>query len=198
MRQSSLKSKLLVVALLVPLAGCVSFGGKAPPTMLVLTPESMVQGGTQQSGDAAQALVVLAPDTPRKIDTNRVPVQLDDSNIAYIKDAVWADKPARLMQSLLMEIIAAKTGKLVLNEIDAGGKATRFLSGSLLEFGIDESRHEAVIVYDAVKLERGQVVQKQRFEAREPVGEKIEARPSGEALNAAANKVADQIAAWVG
>ena len=198
MRQSSLKSKLLAVMLLVPLAGCVSFGGKAPPTMLVLTPASMVQGGTQQSGDAAQALVVLAPDTPRKIDTNRVPVQLDDSNIAYIKDAVWADKPARLMQSLLMETIAAKTGKLVLNEIDAGGKATRFLSGSLLEFGIDESRHEAVIVYDAVKLERGQVVQKQRFEAREPVGDKIEARPSGEALNAAANKVADQIAAWVG
>lgn len=198
MRHTSLTSKILALALLAPLGACVSFGGKAPPTMLVLTPASMVQGGTQRSGDAAQALVILAPDTPRKIDTNRVPVQIDDSNIAYIKDAVWADKPARLMQSLLMETIAAKTGNLVLNEIDAGGKATHFLSGSLLEFGIDESSHEAVIVYDAVKLVRGQVVQKQRFEAREPVGEKIEARPAGEALNAAANKVAEQIATWVG
>lgn len=197
MRNASLKSKILALALVVPLGACVSFGAKAPPTMLVLTAASSVQGGTVKNGDPSAALIVLTPDTPRKIDTNRVPVQIDDSNIAYIKDAVWADKPARLMQSLLMETIAAKTGNLVLNEVDAGGKATHFLSGSLLEFGIDSSRNEAVVVYDAVKLVRGQVVQKQRFEVREPVSA-IEARPAGEALNSAANKVADQVAAWVG
>ena len=140
---------------------------------------------------------MLLPEVPRKIDTNRVPVQIDGSSIAYLKDAVWADKPARLMQLLLMETISAKTGRLVLNEVDAGGKAQQFLTGSLIEFGIDASSMEAVVVYDAVKLVRGQVVEKRRFEAREPVLE-VAAAPAGAALNKAANDIAVQIAAWVG
>jgi cholesterol transport system auxiliary component len=142
-------------------------------------------------------LIVLLPETPRKLDSNRVPVQVDDSNIAYIKDAVWADKPSRLMQMLLMENIAAKSNRLVLNETDAGGRAQLYLSGSLLEFGLDEASSEAVVVYDAVKINRGQTVEKKRFESRKPVTA-LNAREAGRALNAAANDVAGQISAWVG
>lgn len=179
------------------LSACVSFGAKAPPSLLVLTPSNVVQGGAARSGTPADALIVLLPEVPRKIDTNRVPVQVDDSSIAYLKDAVWADKPARLMQLLLMETISAKTGRLVLNEVDAGGKAQQFLSGSLIEFGIDASSMEAVVVYDAVKLVRGQVVEKRRFESRQPVTE-VAAGPAGIALNKAANDMAVEMAAWVG
>ena len=179
------------------LASCVSFGAKAPPTLLVLTASSGVQSGAAQSGSPADALIILQPEVPQKINTNRVPVQIDDSNIAYLKNALWADKPARMMQNLLMETISAKTGRLVLNEVDAGGKAQQFLSGSLMEFGIDGSAMEAVVVYDAVKMVRGQVVEKKRFEAREAVTA-IEPGPSGASLNRAANKIAGEIAAWVG
>ena len=139
----------------------------------------------------------MAPEVPRKLDTNRVPVQIDDSSIAYIKDAFWADKPARLMQSLLGETVSAKTGRLVLNEVDAGGNARHFLSGSLLEFGVDAASNEAVVVYDAVKLVRGQPTEKRRFEARRSLSE-VEAVTAGAALNSAANEVATQIAEWVG
>lgn len=196
-KTKSFRRLAYVAGLSFALASCVSFGAKAPPTLLILTASSSVQSGAAQSGSPANALIILQPEVPQKINTNRVPVQIDDSNIAYLKDALWADKPARMMQNLLMETISAKTGRLVLNEVDAAGKAQQYLSGSLMEFGIDSAAMEAVVVYDAVKMVRGQTVEKRRFEARETVSA-IEPGPSGAALNKAANKVAEEMAAWVG
>jgi cholesterol transport system auxiliary component len=187
---------LLPLIFAASLAACVSFAGKAPPSMLVLTPVQSITAGTAQTGSAKDALVVLIPQVPRKLETNRVPVQINASNIAYLKDALWADKPAQLMQMLLSETITAKTGRLVLGEVDAGGKATQFLSGSLMEFGLDAASNEAVIVYDAVRLQNGKAIEKKRFEAREAVPE-IKAGPAGSALNKAANRVAADVALWL-
>lgn len=192
------KNQKLFLPLLLPLAlgACVNLGGKVPPSMLVLTSAQTVGSGTAHHGAAKDALVVLIPEVPRKLETNRVPVQIDGSNIAYLKDAVWADKPARLMQMLLMETIAAKNNRLVLNVVDAGGKAEQFLAGTLLEFGMDSARNEAIVIYDAVRLQNGKEVEKKRFEARTTVFE-IKASSAGSALNEAANRVAADIAAWL-
>ena len=189
--------RLCALPLIMALGACVSFGGKAPASMLLLTAENIVAAGTARTATAADALVIQIPQVPRKLDTNRVPVQIDASSIAYLKDAIWADKPARLMQMLVAETVSAKSGNLVLNEVDAGGKAVRFISGSLLEFGIDAETNEAVVVYDVVKIIRGSAIEKRRFEARRPVTV-IAPAPAGAALNAAANDVAGQIADWAG
>ncbi len=189
--------RLYALPLLIMLGACVSFGGKAPVSMLVLTSDNVVAAGAARTAAVADALVIQIPQVPRKLDNNRVPVQIDASSIAYLKDAFWADKPARLMQMLLVETVSAKSGNLVLNEVDAGGKATRYLSGSLLEFGIDATTNEAVVVYDMVKIIRGSATEKRRFEARRPVNA-IAPAPAGAALNAAANDVASQIADWAG
>ncbi len=190
-------SRLCALPLIMALGACVSFGGKAPASMLVLTADNVVAAGTARTATATDALVIQIPQVPRKLDTNRVPVQIDASSIAYLKDAFWADKPARLMQMLVAETVSAKTGNLVLNEVDAGGKAVRYISGSLLEFGIDAETNEAVVVYDVVKIIRGNATEKRRFEARRPVAA-ISPAPAGAALNAAANEVAGQIADWAG
>ncbi len=196
LRARRLTGIILTATCALSLASCVSFGAKAPPSLLVLTASQSVAVGTAKSGDPATALVVLMPEVPRKLDTNRVPVQIDTSSIAYLKDAVWADKPARLMQLLLGETIAAKNGRLILGEVDAGSKAQQYLSGSLTEFGLDSARNEAVVAYDAVKLVRGKEVEKRRFEVRRPVAA-IEPGAAGSALNAAANDVAGQVADWL-
>ena len=81
----NLRNALCVATAALALSACVSFGGKAPPSMLVLTSDSSVAGGTSKSGASGEALIVLLPETPRKLDTNRVPVQVDDSNIAYLE-----------------------------------------------------------------------------------------------------------------
>jgi cholesterol transport system auxiliary component len=190
-------SRLCALPLIMALGACVSFGGKAPASMLVLTADNVVAAGTARTATATDALVIQIPQVPRKLDTNRVPVQIDASSIAYLKDAFWADKPARLMQMLVAETVSAKTGNLVLNEVDAGGKAVRYISGSLLEFGIDAETNEAVVTYDVVKIIRGNATEKRRFEARRPVAA-IAPAPAGAALNAAANEVAGQIADWAG
>ena len=188
---------LLALSASLALVGCVNLGGKAPPSMLVLTPSQMIAGGTVQRGEAKDALVVLIPQVPRKLDTNRVPVQVDASNIAYIKDAIWSDKPASLMQRLLMETISAQTGRLVLHEVNAGGKAQHFLAGELVEFGVDSMRNEAVVVFDAVRLQNGLAIEKRRFEARSVVVG-ITPATAGAALNEAANVIAGEVATWIG
>ena len=87
---------LLIIVASATLSACVSFGGdKTPAALLVLSPVSVVKSGAAQSGAAREAVVVLLPEVPRKLDTNRVPVQVDQSTIAYLKGAIWADKPAR-------------------------------------------------------------------------------------------------------
>ncbi len=187
--------RIFALPLVLALGACVSFGGKAPPSMLVLTSDNIVSAGSARMASSAETLVIQTPAVPRKLDTNRVPVQINASSIAYLKDAFWADKPARLMQSLLVETLSAKSSNLVLNEVDAGGKASVYLSGSLLEFGIDAATNEAVVVYDAVKITRGNPTEKRRFEARRPLSVVAPAQ-AGEALNAAANDVAVQIAGW--
>ena len=187
--------RIFALPLVMALGACVSFGGKAPSSMLVLTSDNVVSAGSVRMASSAETLVIQTPAVPRKLDTNRIPVQINASSIAYVKDAFWADKPARLMQSLLVETLSAKTGNLVLNEVDAGGKATVYLSGSLLEFGIDAATNEAIVVYDAVKITRNSPAEKRRFEARRPLSVVAPAQ-AGEALNAAANDVAVQIAGW--
>lgn len=187
---------LLPISLALTLGACVNLGGKVPPSMLVLTPAITVAGGTVQRGAAKDALVILIPEVPRKLETNRVPVQIDGSNIAYLEDAVWADKPARLMQMLLMETISAKNNRLVLNEVNAGGKAEHYLAGALQEFGVDATRNEAVVIYDAVRVQNGKEVQKKRFEARSTMLE-VKAGAAGAALNEVANVIASDVAAWL-
>ena len=198
MEKQTIKSALMPILMgsSLLLAGCVSLGSKAPPSLLVLTSAATVDDGTANIGAQKDALIVLAPLVPRKLDTNRVPVQISSSSLAYLKDAVWADKPARLMQQLLMETIAAKNNRLVLNEADAGGQAQEFLSGNLIEFGVDARRNEAIIIYDAVKIVRGEAVKKQRFAVRKPVS-LIEPVPVSAALNLAANEIAAEISIWI-
>ncbi len=190
------RSWLALAIAALSLSACVSFGGKPPPALLVLSAAEKVKNGSALSGDASSALIILLPQVPRQLDTNRVPVKSDDSSIAYIKNAFWADKPARLVQQLLMETVAAKNNQLVLNEVDAGGRATQFLSGTLIEFTIDARNMQAVVVYDAVKLVKGQVVQKRRFETREALTI-IDASSAGNALNTAANRLAADMATWL-
>jgi cholesterol transport system auxiliary component len=195
-KNNMLTKLMLASAASLALSACVSFGAKAPPTLLVITADAKVPGGAMKSGEAAEGMIVLMPDVPRKLDTNRVPVQIDDGSIAYLKDAFWADKPSRLMQLLLIETLSAKTGKLILSEVEAGGKAGSYLSGNLSEFGIDAPNNQAVVVYDAVKVVRGKPLQKQRFEAREAIAA-IEPGAASASLNKAANKVAADVAAWI-
>ncbi|WP_375427836.1 ABC-type transport auxiliary lipoprotein family protein [uncultured Sphingomonas sp.] len=181
-----------------PLAGCISFGATPPPTLLTIEPSAAVPIGPVQRATGAGALTVAVPSVPQALATNRVPVQATPTTIAYIKDAQWAEPPARLFARLMGDTITARTGRLVLtagaSSVDPGAR----LGGELRRFDLDATARAAVVTFDATLI-RGDAgaVEKRRFEARVPVTA-IDAANAGTALGGAANQVAAQVADWVG
>jgi len=189
-----------LAALLATLAlgGCISFGAEPPPMLLSLTPATTLSPGTSRTAVAGTAITVLPPRVPAALANNRVPVMSGDTSIAYVKDAQWVDQPNRLFRALLSEVISAKTGRLVLDNRQFSFDPGTRISGQLLKFGVDAGTNEAVVTYDAARTTTGgEQLEERRFEARVPVSA-IEAGAVAGALNTAANRVADEVAAWIG
>lgn len=187
----------VAAAALLSLTGCLGLGGKPPKSLITLTPGAMAPAGSVASGTARTAITMSDFDAPAKLDVTRVPVQVTDSEIAYVKDAVWNEKPARLLRRLIAETIRARGDRLVIDGDDPGALAETRVSGTLREFGYDARTSEVVLVLDAAKAGAGSSVVTRRFEARVP-GVEAKPVPVGAALNEAANKVATEVAAWVG
>ena len=193
------RTSLLAAVAAVSLAGCIGLGGKTPPFLLTLDADAAPTSGEARTAAEAATLTILIPTAPQKLRTTRIPVQQDDSSVTYVKDAQWVEAPQRLFQRLVSETVAARTARVVLDEgqyLTAPGEQ---LAGQLMDFGIDARSNEAVVVYQAMLVSAGgKTVTQRRFEVREPVGAKIEAKPAGEALARAANKVAVDVAGWLG
>jgi len=194
--RTALRSAAAMGALLA-LSGCLSLGGKVPESLLTLTSTATAPAGSGASGNAATAIAMSEFEAPAKLDVTRVPVQVTDSEIAYVKDAVWNEKPARLLRRLIAETIRARSDRLVIDGDDPGALAATRVSATLREFGYDARTGEVVLVLDAAKAGEGSSVTTRRFEARVP-GVVAEAGPVGVALNEVANTVAGEVAAWVG
>lgn len=179
------------------LGGCVSFGSEPPESLLTLTPTAEAPAGSNTAGSAAGALAVLVPDAPARLDVVRVPVQVDDAKIAYLKDAVWVDKPARLFRGLLAETIRTRGDRLVIDSNDPALTPDAQLRGVLRDFGYDARSSSVIVRFDAIRDTAGGGIETHRFQSVIP-GVAPEAGPVGEALNRAANDVAGQVAEWVG
>jgi cholesterol transport system auxiliary component len=192
-----LKRALLPVMLAAALAGCISLAPKPPEQLITLTPARTAAAGTDIDGSAASVLAVVEPEAEQRLDVTRVPVQVSDSGVAYLKDAVWVEKPARLFQQLLAETIRARGARLVVGEGGLGYAAATKLSGRLLDMGYDASTGSAVVRYDAVLQMPEGNVRTRRFESRIP-GVVADVGSVGPALNQAANQVAAEVAEWVG
>ena len=196
--QSGLRSAAALAAA-VAISGCVNLGGGKPPAMLLtITPAASLSSDASRSTSAADAITVGVPAVPQAIAVTRVAVAESPVAISYVKDAVWVEPPARLFQRLLAETIAAKTGKVVVDPRQLSAAAGAQLTGTLLSFGIDAQRQQAVVVYDAsISRDSGSKIETRRFESRISVAA-IDAASIGSPLNQAANKVATDVAIWIG
>jgi len=189
--------KAVSLAALLLLAGCISLGTKAPETLIGLTPETAAPAGAMGKGGLAEAITVLDPDTDRRLDVRRVPVQVDASTVAYLKDVAWVERPARQFRELLAETIRADGQRLVFegNDIEMGSRLV--LSGRLVDMGYNASDRSVVVRYDALLDQGDGRVRSHRFEAVVP-DVSTKTRRIAPALNKAANDVARQVAEWIG
>ena len=182
--------------LAIGLAGC--FGGaKAPPELLTLTATDAPAAGATRSATRGESVAVLSPTVPRALSANRIAVYVSPTSIQYLTNAVWADQPKELFRNLLAEVIAARTGRLVLDPNNFAEPEGVTLSGQLLQFGLEPSRMEVVVTYEAALSRGPRSLQTQRFEARVPVTAQTSAAVVP-ALNQAANQLAGQVADWIG
>ena len=189
--------KLFAAAGVLLIAGCISFGGgKAPAKLMRLTSDAPVPTGNTVTATLATTIIVAEPQTDRTLSVTRVPVQVDDNSVAYLKDAAWAELPTRLFRGLLAETIRASSKHLVLED-DQAARAGWRLSGRLLAMGYDARSHAAVVRYDALLVRGDGTLTSRRFEATEP-NVAPTAVAAGPAINRAANSVAKAVADWVG
>lgn len=194
----------LALAASLALAGCVSLGGGDPPeSLLTLTSTASAPVGsiavTGAEGSRG-AIAVLVPETPAKLNVTRVPVNVSDTQIAYLQEAFWVEKPARLFRRLLGETLRSASGAdralLVLDTDDTPTNPEQIVRGTLMEMSYDAPSSSVVVRFEAIHAAEDGTVRSRRFEARE-TGVPAEASAVGPALNAAANTVAAEVAAWV-
>ncbi len=195
------RSVLTVLAATLALSGCVSIGagGEPPVSLLTLTPttNAPIGSGAATGGEGnAGAIAVLTPETPAKLDVIRVPVTVSDTEIAYLQEAFWIEKPSRLFRRLLGETLRTKGAGLVLDSDDTPTLASQFVRGTLLDMTYEAQTSSVVVRFDAIRSDTEGVVTSRRFEARES-GVLPEAASVGPAMNRAANEVAGDVADWV-
>lgn len=180
------------------LSGCLGLGGGKPPaTLFSLTASQAAPAGSMASGKpASDALMVMEPEADRRLAVQRIPVQVSASSVAYLQDALWVERPARLFRSLLAETLRARGGRLVLEDDQAVPLVAERLSGRLLDLGYDARSQAVVVRFDAFRSDAKGVLASKRFES---TVQGVSAKPEaiGPALNKAANDVAGQVADWI-
>ncbi|MCA1748513.1 MAG: ABC-type transport auxiliary lipoprotein family protein [Parasphingopyxis sp.] len=182
--------------MLLALPGCISFGEDPPPFLLTLTPGQTVEPGTSRAGADGRSITIAEPQIPQKLSTNRLAVTTGETTVSYFPDAIWADTPNALFRDLVGEVVAARTGRIVLDPRQYSSSPGLIVNGQLREFGYDSRSRQVVIVYEAVIDDEVGGIRTRRFEASEPVAVE-EAQYLAQALNSAANRVAAEVSDWV-
>ena len=194
--------RMRMLTALVLLAGCgplVQIGGndKAPAALMTLR-ATAVPGATPPEFDRARAVLVLPPASVGALQTLRVPVIVTDTSLAYLTGATWAEQPNRQLQHVLADTLAAN-GVATLDPKQAPLAPGRTLTGTLVECSLDirDAAHVVVrIRLDAALSSSAGAQAVRRFDASEPVASQSPADVAI-ALNAAANRLAGDVATWV-
>ncbi len=193
-----IRKLFLMSATALAVSGCsLGLSSAPPPFLLTLTPDARPEANAGILVQGDDRLTITTPLVPQSIATTRLPVAQGQTALAFIKNAVWVEPPARLFQRLLAETVRQRTGRIVLDPRQFSMEPGATLSGQLLRFDIDERGAEAVVIYDAtISGERDRPVRTRRFEARVPAGS-IDAKSAGRALNKASNQIANDVADWL-
>ncbi|WP_246450342.1 ABC-type transport auxiliary lipoprotein family protein [Sphingomonas rhizophila] len=192
-----MRHRLLFVALgALSLTAC--FGGKkVPPTLLTLSSSAPAPANTVRSANAGDAVTIDVPVVPKELATTRVPAHAGPTAVAYIKDLMWVETPDRQFARLVSETVLRTTNRVVLDSRQSTLDPGLHLSGTLHRFGYDAQTGTVIVRFDgALSTVGGTRVETRRFEASVPADGT--ARSVGPALNAAANRVASDIARWIG
>ncbi len=190
-------SPLIALALVLPLAGCISFGEEPPAQLMSLSSDARLTASQTRTAQDKQAVSVAIPSTIAALRNQRLAVLTGGTAFAYLPESLWADAPASLFRNVLAETIEAKTGRFVPDARNASITPDTRLAGTLAAFELLGGEGKVLIIYDATLATSGSdIVRTRRFETTVPVASaKPEVVAAG--LNRASNIVAADVAAWI-
>lgn len=198
-----MKAAFLLGVLLI--TGCgplVQIGGNSPSPASLLTLSASTPPVPYTGPMQADATVgVEVPAVPLPLQTLRLPVTTNASEVTYLVGAGWAEQPNRQFQRLLADTLSAK-GVAIIDARQARTPPARSLTGTLGAFGLDMTDPVNPVVrvrYDAQLSgnHTAPTVMLRRFDAAEPVVVQTPVAVAA-ALNRAANRVALEVAGWIG
>ena len=188
------------VALALSLSACLGGllgGGETPPWLLTLTAQVPAPEAIARTAGPGEAVTIELPVVPKEIRVTRVPVHSGPIAIAYVENLTWVDTPDKLFQDLLTETVTRMTNRVVLDPRQSSLDPGVTVTGNLSRFGFDAQEGVVVVRYDAAMTRAGgTAVATRRFEARETADGTAATVAPG--INAAANRVAMEVAQWVG
>lgn len=186
------------IALAIALGGCsILGGGKAPATLFTLSSTAPDPGQITRSANAGQAVTITTPAIDKALRTNRIAVEVGPTQVQYVKNVQLVDYPDRLFQQLLAETVRRTTNRIVLDGRQSTLDPGLVVTGELQRFGYDSQSGQVVVQYDAAySSEGGARVETRRFTASVSADGTPATVP--DALNAAANQVAAEVAQWIG
>lgn len=185
----------LAASFALALAGC--FGGKAPPTLLTLSPLAGPAADPNRTAGAGQSVTIDTPVASKEIRVLRIPVLEAPGTVTYIKGLQYIDTPDRLFRLLLTETVKRTTNRVVLDPSQSALDPGLHVTGTLERFGYDVPTRSVIVTYDAaLSTTGGTRVETRRFTASTP----SDGTPAsvGQGLNTAANEVAAAAAKWIG
>jgi cholesterol transport system auxiliary component len=196
-----LPSTLAPVALALALGGCagglLGGGGKPPPYLFTLTPDTPDPGAIVRTAGTGQAVTIAVPVIPKELRTVRVPVEVSPTVVQYVPNLQWVDTPDHLFKNLVAETVRRTTSRVVLDPSETTLDPGMVVSGQLQRFSYDAQTSQVVVQYDAALSTAGATqVQTRRFTATAPADGS--STTVGPALNRAANQVALEVAKWIG
>ena len=172
-------------------------GGKPPTTLVTLTPEAPEPAQIIRAAAAGQAVTISPPAVSRELRTVRVPVQVNQTDVQYVANLTLVDTPDRLFADLVAETLRRTTRRVVLAPNQAALDPGLIVTGELQRFGYAAGTGQVIVQYDgSLSAAAGNRVESRRFTATAPADGT--AASVGPALNRAANRVALDVAKWIG
>lgn len=190
------------------LAACgplVQIGSKEapPPALLRLSPTADTPHSPSPSPNPSAlqqkgVLRIVQPAVPAELRTLRIPVERTATQVQFLAYGQWVEPPAPQLQRLLLSALAARTGRLTVDERSADVATQERLSGRLTAFGLDVSqgKPQAHLRFEALLTRTAAPPRSRIFEIYLPVAQQS-APATAAALQQASHMLADQLALWL-
>jgi cholesterol transport system auxiliary component len=164
-----MRRALIAVALAVGLAGCGSVVGNLvaePPDLFTLTPKTSF---SNSSPKVSWQLVVEEPTASGGLNTTRIALRSNPTELTYFAQAAWIDRAPEMVQTLLVESFENSGAIVAVGRKAIGLRSDFDLKSELREFQAEYDGASAPVVrvrlnVKLIKQPRRQIVASENFE----------------------------------